>query len=80
MEQEISLGPGDLLLVGTDGLTEVRNSTGELFGYERLLQLIDTVGTHTPASIAAAIFYKLTTFAAARKREDDQTLLLIKGI
>lgn len=78
-EQELYLGPGDLFLAGTDGLIEVRNGAGEMFGYERLLRLIDTVGTHTPASVAAAIFYKLTTFAAARKREDDQTLLIIKG-
>lgn len=80
VEQELSLEPGDLFLAGTDGLVEVRNSAGEMFGYERLLRLLDTVGNHTPASIGAAIFYKLTTFAAARKREDDQTLLLIKGV
>jgi serine phosphatase RsbU (regulator of sigma subunit) len=61
-------------------LVEVRNHANEIFGYERLLQLLDTVGSHTPASVAAAIFYKLTAFAAARKREDDQTLLVIKGV
>lgn len=80
VEQELSLSPGDLLLVGTDGLVEVRNSKNEIFGYDRLLQLLDTVGSHTPASVTAAIFYKLTAFASARKREDDQTLLIIKGV
>jgi sigma-B regulation protein RsbU (phosphoserine phosphatase) len=80
VEQELRLAPGDLLVVGTDGLVEVRNHANEIFGYERLLQLLDTVGSHTPASVAAAIFYKLTAFAAARKREDDQTLLVIKGV
>lgn len=79
-EQELELAPGDLLVVGTDGLVEVRNSANEIFGYDRLLHLIDTVGSHTPASVGAAIFYKLTTFASARKREDDQTLLIIKGV
>lgn len=80
VEQELRLTPGDLLLVGTDGLVEVRNSANEIFGYDRLLHLLDTVGSHTPASVTAAIFYKLTTFASARKREDDQTLLIIKGV
>ncbi len=80
VEQELQLAPGDLLMVGTDGLVEVRNSANEIFGYERLLHLVDTVCSHTPASVTAAIFYKLTSFAAARKREDDQTLLIIKGV
>ena len=79
-EQELHIAPGDLLLVGTDGLVEVRDNANTLFGYERLLELVNTVGNHTPASIVAAIFYKLTTFAAARKREDDQTMLIIKGV
>jgi sigma-B regulation protein RsbU (phosphoserine phosphatase) len=35
----VSLAPKDLLLLYTDGLTEARNHSGELFGHARLMEL-----------------------------------------
>ena len=39
-EQTIKLNPGDLLLMYTDGIVEARNSEKELYGEERLIQMI----------------------------------------
>ena len=33
----LRLAPGDALVVGTDGLSEARNTRGEMFGNSRLL-------------------------------------------
>ena len=33
---EMIFGPGDLLVVATDGLCEARDATGKMFGYDRL--------------------------------------------
>jgi sigma-B regulation protein RsbU (phosphoserine phosphatase) len=40
-EQSLRLGAGDRLFLYTDGVTEARNPSRELFGTERLLTLLD---------------------------------------
>lgn len=72
--------PGDLLVVGTDGLNEARGPEEELFGYDRLLHLI-SVNSHLPAcAISDALYSAINTFSAGRPQDDDQTLVVIKGV
>ena len=42
---EVTLGPGDALLLFTDGLVEATNGAGEAFGFERLRRIVATGGT-----------------------------------
>jgi len=72
--------PGDVLIVGTDGLNETQNENQEMFGYDRLLDLINTV-SHMPAQeIGKALYQAVTTFGAGQPQFDDQTLMVIKAI
>ena len=66
-EITLQLDPGDQLSFYTDGLLEARNSTGELFGFERLHQLFKTRPTAHQASEAAVAF----------GQDDDITILII---
>ena len=58
---------GDRLTLYTDGLLEARSPSGEIFGFERLQQLIATKPDAKQASDAAVTF----------GQEDDITVLTI---
>ena len=47
----VPLHPQDVLLFYSDGLTETRNSAGELFGIERLAKCVRTHGRLEPCSM-----------------------------
>lgn len=77
---ELDMEPGDILIAATDGLAEATNPNGEMFGYERLLSLVDTLADYSAENIAAQIFDVLGQFGAGRPDEDDQTIVILKGI
>lgn len=75
----LDFGPGTLLVVTTDGFSEARNPAGEMFGYERLLNLVDAFADQPAQVIASELYDAIDSFAAGQPREDDQTLVVIKG-
>lgn len=77
---KLTLNPGDLLLVGTDGIVEAKGSQGAIFGYERLLELVDHLADQPVRVLADELFTILQRFAPNRQHDDDQTLVLFKGV
>ncbi len=71
---------GDVLVLATDGLNEAQNSSGELFGYERLRILIEELRHCSAKDIAEGLFERITCFAEGCDQFDDQTLIVMKGI
>lgn len=71
---------GDLLVIATDGFTDVRNERDELFGYDRLLELVNTCADSSAHAIATSLFNRVSEFGAGRLQDDDQTLIVIKGV
>jgi hypothetical protein len=65
--QEVVLAPGDRLTLYTDGLLEARDSKGELFGFERLAQLVGNTAAAEDAVAAGVQF----------GQEDDITVLTV---
>ncbi len=76
----VPLRPGDLLIIGTDGLNEARGPEEELFGYERLLNLISASVDMPACSILETIYTAIEAFSTGRPQDDDQTLVVIKGV
>jgi phosphoserine phosphatase RsbU/P len=74
-----ALGNGDLFVVATDGLNEASNPDGELFGYERLLGIIDAEAQQDAATITQHLLASVEAFQNGRPRDDDQTVLVMKG-
>lgn len=77
---KLTLNPGDLLLVGTDGIIEAKGNQGGIFGYERLLELVDRLAGQPVRVIADELFTVLHRFAPNRQHDDDQTLVLFRGV
>ena len=72
----IALDGGERVVLYTDGLTEARDQSGELFGEERLEALVQRASTATAAEIQRQLVDALTGFTGA-EWEDDVTLLTI---
>jgi len=76
-EKRFSLVPGDYLLFYTDGLTEMLSSQGEIFGEERLIQMLKGAPRETTESLMAHIISTLNGFRQNTPPSDDLTLLLV---
>jgi sigma-B regulation protein RsbU (phosphoserine phosphatase) len=70
--------PGQIILIGTDGIWESQNSRREMFGKNRFKDLIRT-HAHEPArDILQAVISGLDDFSRPLEKEDDVTLVVIK--
>ncbi len=76
----LPFGPGDLLIAATDGFSEARNPADELFGYDRLLQLAAELHEKSAQHISEALFAAVDRFGAGHPQDDDQTLVVVKGV
>jgi len=75
---EIAVGPGDRIMLYTDGVIELRNRAGELFGSERLVALTRELSSADAAGFADAVIDRLTRWRpAGGSFEDDITLIVI---
>jgi sigma-B regulation protein RsbU (phosphoserine phosphatase) len=79
-DQVLPFGPGDVLAVLTDGFNEARNQCGELLGIERLQQIVESVADQSASDIARSLFAEVARFSDNQPQDDDQTLLIVKGI
>jgi phosphoserine phosphatase RsbU/P len=77
-DHSIQLQPGDVFLIGTDGLCDIRNSTRKYFGYERLRQFLDGFSYRSAREIAETLLCVIKDFAGKEPQLDDQTLIVIK--
>jgi len=75
-EREIRLRSGDRLLMYTDGITESRNSTGEEFGEDRLIDLVLRFEPNDAAALAEEALGAARRFSNGHV-EDDLTLVSI---
>jgi sigma-B regulation protein RsbU (phosphoserine phosphatase) len=75
----ITIEPGDLLVVATDGFSEARNAHDELFGNERLLGHINALAGQSVSAIAQRLYQLIDEFGTGHPQDDDQTLILIKA-
>lgn len=69
---------GSVIVIGTDGIRETRNGSGEMFGLNRLHEIISDNVNESAALIQNAIIDAVRTFQANATQEDDITLVIIK--
>jgi len=75
--QESCLGPGDTLVLHTDGVTESPNCVGEEFGDERFLDSLRRHHAEGASTMAQAVVQDVAHFSAG-DQFDDITLIIAK--
>jgi sigma-B regulation protein RsbU (phosphoserine phosphatase) len=74
----VSMQPGDVLVLYTDGVTEARNDIGEEYGSERLNRLVASVARETPQVIVDTCAAEVAAFRGGARRTDDLTVMAIR--
>ncbi len=74
----LTLAPGDLLVLYSDGLTEARGGEDELFGSERLARVVQQHCPEPAEEILQACITELERFTGGRSLDDDLTLLVAR--
>ncbi len=69
---------GDVMVLGTDGIWEMRSPDGGFFGKERLLGAVERAATLDASGIADAVLGELRGFRANRAQEDDVTMVVVR--
>jgi sigma-B regulation protein RsbU (phosphoserine phosphatase) len=73
---ELSTGTGDVLVAYTDGITETENPSEDMWGQERLRNLLCGSYGDTPQQIIRQIVDELSVFAKTKPQRDDMTVLV----
>jgi phosphoserine phosphatase RsbU/P len=77
--RELEVVSGDRLIWFTDGLIEAFSPDGEMFGMDRLRDLITQSGAEDPERLQETILAAVRGFVGSGTFKDDLTLLVIGG-
>jgi sigma-B regulation protein RsbU (phosphoserine phosphatase) len=79
-ETELRMESGDLLVCYTDGVTEPENEYGEMFGLERLTELLVKNADRDTEEIVASVSESVLQWTGTPDLQDDMTLLVARRI
>ncbi len=76
-QDSVVLGPGDTLVLYTDGVNEAMNREHEEFGNDRLLEIFSSAAPKSATEANDATFEAVAGFVAGAAQSDDITCLVI---
>ncbi len=79
-EAQIPIQPGQIILIGTDGIKEACNPENEHFGNERLQMAMRNNYQKSAKEILDEVYEALENFRRSAERKDDETMVVIKAI
>jgi sigma-B regulation protein RsbU (phosphoserine phosphatase) len=78
VEEEVSFTPGQIFAFFSDGITEAMNETNDLFGEEKLSELLRDKSNKTSIELMDEIWESITRFRGRAEQSDDMTMVLVK--
>jgi len=79
-ERTVPLSPGDLLVAYTDGITEPENPYGEMFGEERLRDLLLRFERADSSEIIARTMEAVVEWTGSSELQDDMTMIVARHL
>jgi len=77
-EDTIALGPGDLIVLFTDGISEAMNARDDCFGEGRLGQLVEAHANLPSDELRERVLREISAFVGDAPQHDDMTMILLK--
>jgi serine phosphatase RsbU (regulator of sigma subunit) len=74
----VTLQPGDILTLYTDGVTEQEDENGDEFSIDRLKKVVLSKESEPAAGMVTDIAEAVSTFAGSREQSDDLTVVVAK--
>jgi sigma-B regulation protein RsbU (phosphoserine phosphatase) len=74
----VTLGPGDLLVIFTDGVVEAVNERDQEFGEARLLDVLRAAPAESAAATLQRLTFAVDAFAGSTRQHDDITCLVFR--
>jgi sigma-B regulation protein RsbU (phosphoserine phosphatase) len=72
------INPGQIIMMGTDGIWEAQSPQGEMFGKERFKDIIRDNGARSAKDIMQAVIKAVDRFCHPLEKADDVTLVVTK--
>jgi sigma-B regulation protein RsbU (phosphoserine phosphatase) len=76
--EDVTLGPGDAVVIYTDGVTEAADPQGGEYGLERLQELVLRRRASSAEELIDSVEQDLETFVRGVPYADDRTLLVLR--
>jgi serine phosphatase RsbU (regulator of sigma subunit) len=73
----VKLGPGDLLFAYTDGVNEAKNTEGEQFTDQRIMEITDP-RSRSAAEFVEHVLEQVKAFRGEADQSDDITMVAMK--
>jgi sigma-B regulation protein RsbU (phosphoserine phosphatase) len=74
-ETQIRLEPGDRLVFYTDGIVEAMNASREIFGFDRVLEIVQKEKALSAGVLLSKILEQVKEFAGGAIQHDDITVI-----
>jgi phosphoserine phosphatase RsbU/P len=71
-------GPGDLIVLYSDGISEAKNADGEELGRDRLMAAIRTITSKSAETFGLQVVSAINDFRGHRAPEDDETIIVMQ--
>jgi sigma-B regulation protein RsbU (phosphoserine phosphatase) len=75
----VTLEPGDILLLYTDGVTEAMNESGEEFGPQRLVEVVQQHSGRPVRELVSHLRHNIQEFTGDRSLADDTTIVAYRS-
>lgn len=76
--RSVPFGPGDVLVLYSDGIPDGRNAADAEYSADRLASVLRSVAGRAAAEIVAAVAADVRSFTAGARQFDDQTLVVVR--
>ena len=77
-QRRIDVHPGDVIVLHSDGIYDTRNATEDVYGLDRIAQVIREQGGSTAESLRDALLADVAAFRGTREQDDDVTLVVCR--
>jgi sigma-B regulation protein RsbU (phosphoserine phosphatase) len=77
-DTRLKLTPGDVVVLFTDGIVEAMNERQEMFGFERLLELVKTSKAASADELLHEITDQVNAYVGSAPQHDDLTVIVLR--